>query len=898
MGSKGIPSVYDPAGVEEKWYRHWLDKHYFRAEVNADKQPYCIVIPPPNITGSLHLGHALNNTIQDILTRFHRMRGFETLWLPGYDHASIATHMKIEEMLAKEGTNRYELGREKFLERAWAWKEKYGGTIVSQLKRMGCSCDWSRERFTMDEGCSRAVIEVFVRLYEKGLIYRGDYITNWCPSCRTVISDIEVEHEDVEGSLWYVRYPFAEGDGYIQVATTRPETILGDTAVAVHPSDERYRSVVGRMVILPHVGRKIPVIADEYVDPAFGTGAVKVTPGHDPNDFEAGVRHKLPVIKVIGQDGRMTPAAGKYEGLDRYECRKQFVKELEAGGFIVKVEPIGHSVGHCYRCRSVVEPLVTTQWFVRMAPLAEPAIKVVKDGDVRFVPERYTKVYLGWMENIRDWCISRQLWWGHRIPAWYCLDCGETIVARTPPEKCACGSNRLEQDPDVLDTWFSSALWPFSTLGWPDDTPELRYFYPTSVLVTAYDIIFFWVARMIFSGLEFMGKKPFSDVLITGLIKDSLGRKMSKTLGNGVDPLEVIRDYGADTLRFTLVTGNTPGSDQRWFWEKVQGYRNFCNKIWNASRFVLMNLGDAAGGPAGGGGAGAVAVTPRPAEFELEDRWILSRLEAVTASATRLIAGYELGEASRVLYEFVWSEFCDWYIELVKPRLHARGSTRAAAQWTLVRVLEQVLRLLHPFMPFITEEIWQALPHEGESIVTARWPEAADVARGAGLALPDAAAVRALSLLMEAVRAARNLRAEINVPPGKDAEVFINASSAETLDTLESIKDRVAALSHASPLRLEMSGERPRQALAAVIPGAEVFLPLKGLIDVDKEIERLRKELGQAKTELEKTGARLANAEFLKKAPREVVEKETEKQRTLDEKVRMLEGRILTISGS
>ncbi len=876
MRKTEIPSVYDPGAVEEKWYARWLERGYFRAEVNHARKPYCIVIPPPNITGSLHIGHALNNTIQDILIRYRRMKGFETLWLPGYDHASIATHTKIEEMLEKEGTNRWELGRERFLERAWEWKEKYGGTIVSQLKRMGCSCDWSRERFTLDEGCSRAVAEVFVRLYNKGLIYRGNYITNWCPTCKTVISDIEVEHEDEKGSLWHVRYPFADGDGYVTIATTRPETILGDTAVAVHPSDERYRNVVGRMLILPVVGRRIPVIADEYADPEFGTGAVKVTPGHDPNDFEAGLRHDLPIVKVIGLDGKMTAEAGKFEGMDRYECRKALLAELEAGGYLVKMEELSHAVGHCYRCRTIVEPLVTTQWFVKMGPLAGPAIRAVKDGRVRFVPERFTKVYLGWMENIRDWCISRQLWWGHRIPAWYCRDCGEIMVAATPPEKCAkCGAGRMEQDPDVLDTWFSSALWPFSTLGWPDRTPELDYFYPTSVLVTGYDIIFFWVARMVFSGLEFMGEKPFDDVLITGLIKDSLGRKMSKSLGNGVDPVEVVQDYGADTLRFTLVTGVTPGSDQRWFWEKVQGYRNFCNKIWNASRFVLMNLGDYDPDAASG---------LDPSSFEIEDRWILSRLSSVTSDVTRLIENYELGEESKILYEFMWSEFCDWYIELAKLRLYGDGPTRVQAQWTLSRVLERTLRLLHPFMPFITEEIWQALPHEGESLVVAPWPSPEWG--------PDEGAERVVSLMMEAVRAIRNLRAEVNVPPGRESEAIIAVSSAETMVALEDTRERIMGLSNTKPLGLAMGGARPKQALAAVIDGAEVFLPLEGLIDIAKEIERLQKELDQAGGELERVAGRLSNDEFLRKAPQAVIEKESEKKRILEEKVSVLSGRI------
>ena len=700
-----IPKVYDPGAVEEKWYRFWEENQLFHAEVNPDKQPYSIVIPPPNVTGQLHMGHALDNALQDILIRWRRMQGYNTLWMPGTDHAGIATQIKVEENLAKEGLSRYDLGREAFIERVWQWKQQYGSRILNQLKRLGASCDWQRERFTMDEGCSQAVREVFVSLYEKGLIYQGNRITNWCPRCNTALSDIEVEHEDRPGHLYHVRYPVeGEAGRYVTVATTRPETILGDSGVAVHPDDERYSDVVGKKLILPLLGRKLPVVADSYVDPAFGTGAVKVTPAHDPNDFEMGLRHNLPQIVVINLDGTMSADCGKYAGMDRYQCRKALVADLEAAGYLVKIDDHNHAVGQCQRCTTVVEPLISRQWFVKMAPLAKPAIEAVESGRISFVPERFTKIYTNWLENIRDWCISRQIWWGHRIPAWYCQACGEVTVSRDTVDACPKCGGAVEQDPDVLDTWFSSALWPFSTMGWPQQTAELRQFYPTSVLVTGYDIIFFWVARMIFMGLEFQQEIPFRHVFIHGLVRDSQGRKMSKSLGNGIDPLEVIEQYGADTLRFTLVTGNTPGNDMRFYWERVESSRNFANKIWNASRFVLMNLD-------------GFDPQAAPGPLTLADRWILSRYATTVAAVTDNLDKFELGEAARAIYEFIWSEFCDWYIELAKSRLYDKENqaARATAQYVLWYVLGNTMKLLHPFMPFLTEEIWQHLPHEGKS---------------------------------------------------------------------------------------------------------------------------------------------------------------------------------------
>jgi len=884
--AQGIATTYDPHNVEDRWYQYWLDEGYFHAEPGGGRKPFCIVIPPPNVTGILHIGHALNNTIQDVLVRWRRMRGDNTLWMPGTDHAGIATQARVERQLAEEGLSKDDLGREQFLERVWAWKEQYGGTIIRQLKRLGASCDWQRERFTMDEGCSRAVREVFRRLYHKGLIYRGSYIINWCPHCHTTISDIEVEHSEEQGTLTYIRYPGLDGVGEIVVATTRPETMLGDTAVAVHPEDERYRALVGKQVLLPIMNRPLPVIADEAVDPGFGTGAVKVTPAHDPADFEMGRRHHLQEITVVGKDGMMTPEAGVYAGLSAGEARKRVVAELEKQGLIVKIEEYSHSVGHCYRCDTIIEPLVSEQWFVRMKQLAEPAMEVVRQDRTRFVPERFTKIYLGWLENIRDWCISRQLWWGHRIPVWYCRDCGEVICPEDEPASCPkCGSAHLEQDPDVLDTWFSSALWPFSTLGWPDQTPELDYYFPTSVLVTGRDIIFFWVARMIFMSCEFMQEAPFRDVLIHGLVLDHQGRKMSKSLGNIQDPLEVIDNYGADTLRFTLVTGNTPGNDLRFQQERVEGTRNFANKVWNASRFALMNLGDFEPGLA-------------PDEFDQEiltlaDRWILSRFSRIAGEVNRNLEAYELGEAARVVYEFIWDEFCDWYIELAKPRLYGRETpeSRSAAQRVLWYVLQHTLELLHPFMPFLTEEIWQHLPHHGASVMIAPWPE-----RRLELESPDSEAE--MGVIMDVIRSIRNLRSELNLPPGKAARCVVITGDAATRLLLKRYTPYITQLAAAEPLDLEDPGcPKPKQASSAVVRGAEIYIPLAGLIDLDKEIARLEKDAGAASRELERVRGKLGNESFLAKAPPEVIEKERGKEDELDQKLSTIGRRLATLRG-
>ncbi|MCQ2363625.1 MAG: valine--tRNA ligase, partial [Acidaminococcaceae bacterium] len=743
-----IPKTYDPQAVEKKWYRFWEEHGYFHAEVEPSKQVFSIVIPPPNITGQLHMGHALDNTLQDILIRWHRMMGDNTLWMPGYDHAGLATQIKVEEEIKKnEGKTRYDLGREEFLRRVWEWKEKYGDRIINQLKSLGVSCDWERKRFTMDEGCSRAVREVFCTLFEKGLIYKGTRITNWCVNCNTALSDIEVEHKEDAGHFWHIRYPIIDEPGkFVEIATTRPETMLGDTAVAVHPEDERYTALVGKRLLLPLVNREIPIIADSYVDKEFGTGAVKVTPAHDPNDYEMGIRHKLENIVVIGMNGRMTEVCGpKYAGMDRYECRKALCRDLEEQGYLIKVDDHTHAVGHCQRCGNVVEPLVSTQWFVKMEPLVKAAVDCVLDGHTQFVPERFTKTYTGWMDNIRDWCISRQIWWGHRIPVWYCDECGEMQASRTDLAKCPkCGSTKVHQDEDALDTWFSSALWPFSTMGWPEKTDLLKQFYPTSVLVTGYDIIFFWVARMLIMGMEFMKDRPFDKVFIHGLVRDSQGRKMSKSLGNGIDPLEVVEKYGADTLRFMLITGNTPGNDMRFYWERVESTRNFANKIWNASRFALMNME---------GYSKAAKLAP----MNLSDRWILSRLQHTADSVTKMLEKFELGEAGRMIYDFIWGEVCDWYIELAKPRLygHEGEEARARAQHVLAEVLTGAMKLLHPFMPFITEEIFQCLPHEGDTIMLAEWPRC-DAAK------VDDGAEKLMQSIMETIGAIRNMRAEVN----------------------------------------------------------------------------------------------------------------------------------------
>jgi len=878
-----LAKTYSPKEVEAKWYRYWEENGYFHQDVDPDREAFSIVMPPPNVTGSLHMGHALDNTLQDILTRWRRMQGYNTLWLPGTDHAGIATQVRVEEEIAKEGLSKYDLGREKFLERVWDWKHTYGNRITQQLRTLGASCDWQRERFTLDEGCSRAVREVFKRLYDKGLIYRGDYIINWCPKCQTTISDIEVEHHETQGHLWHIKYPLAGEDGYVVVATTRPETMLGDTAVAVHPEDERYRHFIGKTVILPLVNREIPVIADEYVDPEFGTGVVKITPSHDPNDFEVALRHNLPGLTVMDKQGRMNENAGPYQGLDRYECRKKIVADLEAQGFLLKVEEHQHAVGQCYRCDTVIEPMVSKQWFVKMKPLAEPAMRAVEEGRIRFVPERFTKIYLGWLENIRDWCISRQLWWGHRIPVWYCRDCEAEICALQEPEVCPkCGSKHLEQDPDVLDTWFSSALWPFSTMGWPEQTEDLKKFYPTSVLVTGRDIIFFWVARMIFMGLEFMQDVPFREVFIHGLVLDAQGRKMSKSLGNGIDPMEVIEQYGADTLRFMLITGNTPGNDLRFQYERLEGARNFCNKIWNASRFALMHLGDMEPG------------APKE-RLELADRWILSRLNHTVRQVTNYLERYELGEAARELYDFIWSEFCDWYIELVKPRLYGKVTpeSRATAQQVLWYTLSEILRLLHPFMPFISEEIWQHLPHREGSLMLEKWPEYREE-------LQDSAAEKQMSLIMDVIRTIRNLRAELNVPPGKKVEVIIEANDREIHRLLETGLPYVTLLAFAEPVTLAVElAEKPAQALTGVAEGGvEVFLPFAGLIDVEAEKSRLSKELQGLEKERQRVEAKCQNPNFLAKAPAEVVAKEKAKLEELLAKEKALKERLALFSGA
>ncbi len=872
-----IPKVYDPKTFEKKWYAYWEKNRLFHAEVEPQKTPYSIVIPPPNVTGQLHMGHAMDNTLQDILIRWRRMQGYNTLWMPGCDHAGIATQAKVEEALREEGLTRYDLGREKFLERVWAWKEKFGNRIMSQLRSLGSSCDWERERFTMDEGCSRAVREVFVSLYEEGLIYQGTRITNWCPRCHTALSDIEVEHETEVGHLWHLRYRFADSDDYVEIATTRPETMFGDTGVAVHPEDVRYREMVGRTLILPIANRQIPLFADEYVDPTFGTGAVKVTPAHDPNDFDMGKRHGLEQIKVIENDGTMGEGAGRYAGMDRYACRKALVKELAALGVLVETEEHEHAVGHCSRCHTTVEPLVSKQWFVKMASLAKPAIEVVREGRIHFVPERFTKIYENWLENIRDWCISRQLWWGHRIPAWYCDDCGKVSVSRTDLTACpACGSSHLHQDEDVLDTWFSSALWPFETMGWPEKTPELRQFYPTRTLVTGYDIIFFWVARMVMMGLKFGGDIPFHHVFIHGLVRDSQGRKMSKSLGNGIDPVEVIDKYGADTLRFMLVTGNTPGNDMRFYWARVEAARNFANKLWNASRFMLMNLQGF-----------DRSFVPKAEDYTLADRWILSRYARTSAVVTENLEKFELGEAARAIYEFIWGEFCDWYIELVKPRLYAEeGDSRRTAQYVLGYVLERTLRLLHPFMPFITEEIWQHIPHEGKSIMTAPWPTGEET-------WLDKENEASMAAIMEVIKAIRNMRAEVNAAPGKKSEAILHFSDAAQQAVFTANDGYLHALAEADPVTiLSLTAERPENAMTAAAGGVEIYLPLKGLIDMEKETARLSKELDGLTKEIARTEGKLANEKFVTKAPVAVVAKEREKLQDYEEKKRVVEERL------
>mgnify|MGYP000838500627 FL=1 len=856
---KELEKNYNPAEIESRLYEKWENKKYFHAEVDRSKKPFTIVMPPPNITGQLHMGHALDNTLQDILIRFKRMQGYSALWVPGTDHASIATEAKVVEKIAKEGLTKESLGREKFLDRVWDWKKEYGGRIVKQLKKIGSSADWDRERFTMDEGCNKAVKEVFVNLYNKGLIYRGERIINWCPCCLTSISDAEVEYEDQAGSFWHLRYPLSDGSGYIEMATTRPETMLGDTAVAVNPNDERYKDYVGKTVILPIVHREIPIIADEYVDMEFGTGVVKITPAHDPNDFEVGLRHHLPVINVLTEDAKIVDEYEKYAGLDRYEARKAIVADLEAEGALVKTEPHDHNVGTCYRCHTTVEPRVSKQWFVKMEELAGPAIEAVKSGKTRFVPEHFDKTYYHWLENIKDWCISRQLWWGHRIPAFYCDCCNEVVVTKENKAVCPKCGKEMRQDPDTLDTWFSSALWPFSTLGWPDKTEELDYFYPTSTLVTGYDIIFFWVIRMMFSGIEHTGKAPFNTILIHGLVRDSQGRKMSKSLGNGIDPLEVIDKYGADALRLTLITGNAPGNDMRFYWERVESSRNFANKVWNASRFIMMNLDKAE--------VRDVDVT----ELTDADKWILSKVNTLAKDVTDNMENYDLGVAVQKIYDFIWEEFCDWYIEMVKPRLwNDDDTTKAAALYTLKTVLINSLKLLHPYMPFITEEIFCNLSDE-ESIMISKWPEYKEEWN-------FAKEEKAVETIKEAVRGIRNSRTGMNVPPSRKAKVFVVSDDEQVRDIFEKGKVFFTTLAYASEVVIQSDKSGiDEDAVAVLIPNATVYMPFSDLVDIDKEIERLKNEEKKLEGELKRVNGMLSNEKFISKAPEAKINEEKEK---------------------
>ena len=860
---KELPKVYDPRQVEPRIYQMWMDGGCFKAEPNPDKKPFSIVMPPPNVTGQLHMGHAMDATLQDILIRFKRMQGNEALWLPGTDHAGIATQIKVEENLRQEGLTRYDLGREKFLERVWAWKEKYGNRIVEQQKKMGSSCDWDRSRFTMDEGCSRAVRETFCELYDKGLIYKGSRIINWCPHCVTALSDAEVEYVDKPGHLWYIRYPLADGSGDIVVATTRPETMMGDTGVAVNPEDEKFKHLIGKTCILPIMNREIPIVGDEYCEIGFGTGAVKMTPAHDPNDFEVGLRHNLEVIRVIADDGTINENGGKYNGMDRYECRKAIVKDLEEQGYLIKTEDYSHNVGTCYRCHNDVEPLISAQWFVKMEPLAKEAIRVVKDGTIKFVPERFTKTYTNWMENVHDWCISRQLWWGHQIPAWTCDDCGHINVSREDPTRCEkCGSTHLTREEDVLDTWFSSALWPFSTLGWPDkDAKDLQYWYPTSVLVTGYDIIFFWVARMIFSGMEQMKQEPFKTVLIHGLVRDDKGRKMSKSLGNGIDPLEMADKFGADALRFNLITGNSPGNDMRFFVEKCEAMRNFANKIWNASRYVMMNL--------------TIDQVELPEKLELEDKWVLSKLNTLIREVTDNMEAYELGVASAKIYDFIWDTYCDWYIELTKARLYSEDAIRKqTAISVLVYVLDQILRLLHPFMPFITEEIWQSIPHEGDALIAAKWPEYREE-------LAFKAEESHMESVMDAIRAIRNRRAEMNVPPSRKAALYVLTSKPQVYAEGEGFIQRLAYADTVS--MLDKEPENLSGMVTIPTADAKLYIPMGQLVDVAKELDRISKELEKNRKFLGSLEAKLGNEKFVSRAPEAVVNAEKEKaQKTRD----------------
>ena len=871
-------TTYNPKEIEQQWYTYWEEKGYFHEEVDTEKEPFSIVLPPPNVTGQLHMGHALDNTLQDILIRTKRMQGYNVLWMPGTDHAGIATQVKVEENIMKtEGKSRHDLGREEFLKRVWEWKQEYGNTIVKQIRSLGASCDWTRERFTLDEGYHEAVLKVFVELYEKGLIYRGERITNWCPNCLTALSDIEVEHEDENGHLWHIKYPvIGEEDTFLTVATTRPETMFGDVAVAVNPNDERYAHLVGKELLLPFVNRHIPIIADEYVDQSFGTGCVKITPAHDPNDFEMGQRHNLESIVVMNPDGTMNAGAGHFVNMPRELARKQVVAELEAQGLLEKVEDHGHSVGHCSRCNTTVEPMVSKQWFVSMEPLAKPALEVVRDKSIEFVPERFTKTYTNWLESIRDWCISRQLWWGHRIPAWYCQECGETIVTTETLTECPHCHGKVEQDPDVLDTWFSSALWPFATMGWPENTEEVKHWYPTSVMVTGYDIIFFWVARMIFMGLEFKEEIPFKHVFIHGLVRDSQGRKMSKSLGNGINPLEVIEEYGADALRFTLVTGNTPGNDMRFYMERVEANRNFANKIWNASKFVLMNLEGF-----------DENFVPGADDYTLADKWILEEYNKTVTNITNNLDKFELGEAASAVYDFIWNTYCDWYIELAKPRLYNKegGRDRQTVQYLLVSILRHMLELLHPFMPFVTEHIWQHLPHEGESIMVAPWPSTLSMEG-------FSSAAAHMNVMMDGIKGIRNMRAEMNVPMGKRSEVILVPATEELKGILETHGDYFYTLGWAEKVTvLSPEAPKPENATVTVVNGLEVYLLLKDLIDADKEKERIAKEQAIVVKEIARLEGKLNNQGFLAKAPEAVVAKEKEKLEEYKQKQQALNER-------
>ncbi len=866
---KELGKLYEPREVEDKIYKFWMDNDCFKAEPDSKKKPYTIVIPPPNITGQLHMGHALDETLQDILIRYKRMSGYSALWLPGTDHAAIATEAKIVEAMRKEGITKEEIGREAFMERAWEWNDKFGGRIVEQLKKLGSSCDWSRQRFTMDEGCSKAVKEVFVNLYEKGLIYRGERIINWCPKCQTSISDAEVEYEDQAGHFWHIRYPLTDGSGYVELATTRPETLLGDTAVAVNPEDERYKDLVGKTLTLPLVGREIPIVADDYVAMDFGTGVVKITPAHDPNDFEVGLRHNLPIINVLTDDAKIVDDYADYAGMDRYDARKKIVEDLDKGGFLVKVEDHDHNVGTCYRCGTTVEPKVSTQWFVKMKPLAQPAIDAVKNGETKFVPERFDKIYFHWLEGIRDWCISRQIWWGHQIPAYYCDSCGEMVVSKDDVKTCPKCGKQMRQDEDTLDTWFSSALWPFSTLGWPDRTEDLKYFYPTNTLVTGYDIIFFWVVRMMFSGIEHMGEVPFNTVLIHGLVRDSQGRKMSKSLGNGIDPLEVIDEYGADALRFMLATGNSPGNDMRYSEEKVRSSRNFANKIWNAARFIMMNLPE------------DFKADELPENLNIEDKWIVSKFNTLAKEVNENLEHFELGVAVAKLYDFIWDVYCDWYIELTKPRILAGGETCAAAQAVLVWVMKGMLKLLHPFMPFITEEIWQALVGDGSIIMTESFPTFDE-------SLCYKNEESDFEKIISAIKGIRNTRSEMNVPPKVQAKLYIETEYSDVFASGEMFFKRLASASE-----VEIADKFDISDCATVVTdSARIFIPLSDIVDTEKELARLEKDKKATQKDIDFLSGKLNNQGFLAKAPEQLVEKEKEKLKKAEEKMQKIEESI------